>query len=227
MAIALSSPTLGRLITNVRSMLNQPNAANSTWSDSQLTLWINQGVQRYFGEVVQNVEGHWTKTTTLNVVSGVETIALPSDFFEVKGIWRVTPTGRIPLPYQNNLTDSVVTTSGESGESYLPSYSFIENSIKLNPVPSSSETGALFIEYIYFPETMINAGDTMSANVAPIFSELVEMYAVYKAKTQESLVNGSNMATLANENLAALHNQFVHLIKNRSKNPQFIKPWSP
>jgi hypothetical protein len=228
MAIALSPPTLGKLLTSVRSMLNQPNASNSTWSDAQLTLWINQGVQRYFGEVVQNVEGHWTKTSTLNIVSGTETIALPSDFFEIKGLWKVTSQGRVALPYQNNLSGDVLTTGGPSGsEAYFPSYSFIENSIKLNPVPAYSETGGLFLEYTYFPEVMLSAGDTLSSNVAPIFAELVEMYAVYKAKMQESLVNGVDMSALAKANVAELYQQFTNLIKNRSKFPQFVKPWSP
>jgi hypothetical protein len=228
MAIALSPPTLGKLLSSVRSMLNQPLASNSNWTDSQLTLWINQGVQRYFSEVVQNVEGHWTKAAPLNIVSGSETIALPSDFFEVKGIWKVTANGRVPLPYRNNLSDAVATVDGGSGsETYFPAYSFIENSIKLNPIPNYSETAGLYLEYVYFPETMLHAGDTLSANVAPIFAELVEMYAVYKAKLQESLVNGVNMYGPAQESVAALYSQFENLIKNRSKFPQFIKPWSP
>jgi hypothetical protein len=196
MAIALSPPTLGKLLSSVRSMLNQPLASNSNWTDSQLTLWINQGVQRYFSEVVQNVEGHWTKAAPLNIVSGSETIALPSDFFEVKGIWKVTANGRVPLPYRNNLSDAVATVDGGSGsETYFPAYSFIENSIKLNPIPNYSETAGL--------------------------------YAVYKAKLQESLVNGVNMYGPAQESVAALYSQFENLIKNRSKFPQFIKPWSP
>lgn len=228
MAIALSTPTLGRLISNVRSMLNQPNAANSNWSDAQLATWINQGVQRYFGEVVQNVEGHWTKAVTLDITSGVETVDLPADFFEIKSLSKVISTGRVPLPYRNNISDSVATISGASGsESFFPSYEFIENKIKLNPVPNYSETGGLYLEYIYFPETMVNAGDAMTSNVAPIFAELIEMYAVWKAKTQQSLVNGSNMAELAERNLAALHQQLINLIKNRSKFPSFVKPFSP
>lgn len=209
-------------------MLNQPNAANSTWSDTQLTLWINQGIQRYFSEVVQNVEGHWTKSVTLDIVSDVETITLPSDCFEVKGVWKVLSTGRLPLPYRNNISDAVSTLGGASGsESYFPSYEFQENSLKLNPVPNYSETGGLYLTYVYFPETMLNAGDTMTANVAPIFAELIEMYAVYKAKMQESLVSGVDTSALAKANVGDLYQQFKNVIKNRSKYPQFIKPWSP
>lgn len=228
MAIALSPPTLGKVLSNVRSMLNQPNASNSNWSDAQLTLWINQGVQRYFGEVVQNVEGHWTKVALLDTVSGQETVDLPSDFFEIKNLWKVVSDGAVILPYQNSISDSYSTISGETGgDTYFPSYYFRENKIVLHPLPQTSETGALRIEYIYFPETMLNAGDTMTANVAPIFAELVEMYAVYKAKVQQSLVNGSDMSVLAKSNLSDLYQQFVKLIKNRSKFPTFIKPFSP
>lgn len=228
MAIALSTPTLGRIITNVRSMLNQPNASNSNWSDTQLTLWINQGIQRYFGEVVQNVEGQWTKAALLDIVTGVETIDLPSDFFEIKNLWKVVSDGAVILPYQNSISDSYSTISGNTGgDTYFPSYYFRENKIVLRPYPNYSETGGLRLEYIYFPETMLNAGDTMTSNVAPIFSELIEMYAVYKAKTQQSLVNGSDMASLAERNLSALHQQLLDLIKNRSKFPSFVKPFSP
>jgi hypothetical protein len=228
MAIALSSPTLGRILSNVRDMLNQPNAANSTWSDAFLINQIKNGVHRYFAEVVQNVEGQWTKATTLDITSGAETITLPSDFFEVKGVWKVVADGRVPLDYRNNLNEGVVTTGGGNGsESYFPDYSFLENKLKLNPLPDYSETGGLYLEYIYFPETMLNAGDTLSANVAPIFGELIEMYAVYKAKMQESLVTGVDTSALAKANLNELYKQFAESIKNRSKNPTYVKPWSP
>lgn len=209
-------------------MLNQPNAANSNWSDAQLTLWINQAIQRYFAEVVQNVEGHWTKIEDLDIVSGVETVALPSDFFEIKALYKKVSDGYVVLPYMNAISDSYATISGETGsQTYFPSYYFRENSIVLRDVPGYSETDGLRVEYIYFPETLINAGDAMSSNVAPIFSELVEMYAVYKAKTQQSLVNGSNLAALAAQNLADLYKQFREVIKNRSKFPQAVKAWNP
>lgn len=228
MAIALSSPTLGKVLSNVRSMLNQPNAANSNWSDAQLTTWINQGVQRYYGEVVQNVEGQWTKTANLDIVGGQETVDLPADFFEVKNLWKVVSDGAVILPYQNSTSDSYSTIAGATGgDTYFPSYYLRENKLVLHPFPQGSETGGLRIEYIYFPETMLNAGDTMTSNVAPIFAELIEMYAVYKAKTQQSLVNGSDMASLAERNLSALHQQLLNLIKNRSKFPVFVKPFNP
>lgn len=228
MAIALSSPTAGRLLSNVRAMLNQPDASNSTWSDAFLLEQINNGVHRYWAEVLQNVEGQWTKETTLNLVSGTETITLPSDCFEVKGLWKVVNNGRVPLDYRNNL-DGEVLTSGAGGgqDTFFPSYSFVENKLKLNPVPDFNETGGLYLEYVYFPERMLSAGDTMSTNVAPVFAELIEMYAVYKAKMQESLVSGVDTSALAKDSFKALYKQFAESIRNRSKNPQFVRPWNP
>ena len=228
MAIALSSPTLGRMLSNVRDMLNQPNASNSTWTDAFLTEQINKGVQRYFAEVVQNVEGHFVTTTTLNIVSGSETIALPTGCFEVKGLWKVVSDGRVILNYRNNLNTGVITQGfGGSGETWFPDYSFRGNNLAFNPVPDFSETGGLFLEYIEFPERMLNAGDTLSQQIAPVFSDLIEMYAVYRAKMQESLVSGVDTSALAKAELASLYAQFTNSIRNRSKNPQFVQPFSP
>lgn len=228
MAIALSSPTLGRMLSNVRDMLNQPNASNSTWSDAFLTEQLNKGVQRYFAEVVQNVEGQWVTTASLNIVSGAETVALPTDCFEVKGMWKTITDGRIPLDYVNNLNSSVATRgTGASGQSYCPQYSFRGNALQLNPVPDFSETGGLHLEYVSFPERMLNAGDTLSTNVAPVFADLVEMYAVYRAKLQESLVSGVDTSALAKAELAGLYGQFQNSIRNRSKNPQYVQPFTP
>jgi hypothetical protein len=228
MAIALSPPTLGSLLSDVRDLLNQPDASNSFWSDSSLTNYINEGVRIYYAEVVQNMEGQWGKNASLDIVSGVETVNLPSDCYEVKGVWKVISSGRVPLPYQNNISDGVLTSGGGSGsESYFPAYSFQENKLKLNPVPDYSETGGLYLEYVYLPEVLLNPGDTMSANVVPLFKHVVVMYAVYKAKVKESLVSGANTAALALDNFNKIYQQFSESIKPRSKGPTFVKPFNP
>jgi hypothetical protein len=227
MAITLPSPTLGRLITSVRNMLNQPNAANSSWSDFEITEYINEGIRVYFAEVVQNMEGQWTKGVDLATVGGTETVALPTDCYEVKGVWKNVTNGRVPLPYLNNISNAVVTSGGGSGaDTYLPSYSFREANLLLNPYPDSSEPTGLHLEYVYFPDSLVNPADTLSPNLVPLFKQVVEMYAVYKAKVKESLVSGVDTSALAASNLAQLYSQFVKSILNRSKSPQFIKPWN-
>jgi hypothetical protein len=228
MAIALSSPTLGKLISTVRNMLNQPDAANSFWSDAELTDYINEGVRVYFAECVQSMEGQWTKVADLNIVSGTETVALPSDCYEVKALYKKVADGYSVLPYQNFIASSYSTDAGASGgETYFPAYYFRESNLVLRPTPNYSESSGLRIEYIYFPESLVNPGDTMTVNVVPLFKQVVEMYAVYKAKVKESLVNGVDTTPLAKQNLSDLYTQFKDKISQRSAYPQYVTPWNP
>jgi len=226
MAIPLASATLGNYIVAVRDLLNQPNAANSFWSDAELTRYLNEAIRMYYLELTNNDEGFWTTTAALNIVSGSELVALPSNCFEVKAVYKLVSGGAVILPYENNVSDSYSTQGGGGGETFFPSYYFRENNLVLRPVPNYSEVGGISVEYIYFPDSMQNAGDVMSANVMPIFRQLIEMYAVYKAKLKESLTNGTDTASLAKQNLGDIYKLFVDTAQNRSKHPQFIKPFN-
>jgi hypothetical protein len=222
----LVSPTLAKLVSNVRRLLNQPSASNSFWADDELADYINEGIRRYFLEVTFNNEGQFTTNTVLDLVAGTENISLPSDCFEVRAVYRIDNDQNIALRYINDFTHSYTTTGADSG-GYYPDYSFQGNSLVLRPKPNFSEVGGLHIDYIQFPDMLATAGDRMTAQVLPLFKELVEMYAVYKAKMRESLVNGVDMTGLAKENLAALYTQFKEAIKNRSQYPQYVEAFNP
>lgn len=226
MAIALSSATLGSYITAVRDLLNQPDAANSFWSDQELTRYLNEAIRLYFLEVTNNNEGFWTKTADLNLVSGTETVALPTDCYQVKAVYQQVNQGYVVLPYRNAISDSYSTQGGTDSNTYFPSYYFRDNSLVLRPVPAYSATGTLRVEYIYFPDVLMQSGDVASNNMMPIFRQVIEMYAVYKAKMKESLVNGVDTTALAKQNLGDLYTQFKAVVQQRSKFPQFVKPWS-
>ncbi len=227
MPLALAPPTAGKLISTVRDMLNQPNAANSFWRDDEILSYINEGIRVYFAEVVQNMEGQWTKSVSASLVSGVELVPLPPDCYEVKAVYKAVSDGFVVLPYLNAISNSYSTINGESGsESYFPSYYFRENNLVLRAPPQYNEVNGLQIEYVYFPDALVNPADTLSPNLVPLFKQVVEMYAVYKAKVKQSLVTGVDTSALAKSNLNELYKQFVDSIKNRSKYPVFIKPWS-
>lgn len=223
----LSAPTLQKLITNTRSMLNSPNPNNSFWTDRELTEWINDGIRMYFNEVIMNDEGAFETQTDLNIVTDTETVALPTDFFKLKAVYKKVNTGYILLPYRNNLTESYSTQGGTSANNYTPYYYFRGNNLVLRPVPNFSETAGLRIEYTQFPETLVNGGDALTNQLSPIFKTIVEMHAVYKAKLKESLVNGATTYTPAAQNLSALFAQFKDAISQRSKNPIFVIPFNP
>lgn len=223
----LAAPTLQNLITSVRGMLNQPNPMNSFWKDTELTEYLNEGVRIYFAEVVQNNEGLFTTTTDLNLVSGTDSVSLPSDFFSIKNLYKLQSGSYQVLPYRNTFSEGYPTSGGTTSEGYLPHYFFRGNSIILRPVPNFSETSGLRLEYVQFPDTLINGGDAMTLQVSPMFKQVVETYAIYKAKLKESLVTGVAVHGAAGELLGSHVKMLRDAIANRSKNPTFVVPFSP
>jgi hypothetical protein len=222
----LSVPTLQQLLTSTRRLLNQPRESNSFWKDDELTEYLNEAVSMYFLECVQVNEGYFTTTANLNIVSGAVAIALPSDTFQIKNVYKKVTNGYALLSYNNSVTDGLSDLS-TTGDSYLPAYKFRGNELILNPTPSGNETAGIRIEYIQFPDQMVWGGDSMTAQVSPIFKQLITMYAVYKAKLRESMVNNVATYTAAEKNLGELYGMFKDNISRRSRNPTYVVPFNP
>jgi hypothetical protein len=228
--MALSSPSLSKLTTNVRNLLGQPNPVNSNWTDLEIKEYLNEAVRMYFAEVVKNSEGYFQPTPTLlNIVANTETVALPTDCFEVRGLYILRDNGWEILNYANNVTTGFITTGGGGAgtQTYLPSYYFQGNNLVLHPVPNFSQTGALRLEYVQFPDQMVNGGDAMSNQVSPVFKQLIEMYAVYKAKMKQSMVSGTDLTAIPKANLAEIYTSFKATINKRSQYPEFVVPFNP
>jgi hypothetical protein len=223
----LSAPTLQNLITTVRTILRQPDSQNSNWKDEELKIYINEGIRLYFVEVAQSNEGLFATNTTLNLVANTESVALPVDCFEVRALYKRMPSGYVALSYNNAGNLDYSTQSGGNASSYTPYYSFEGNNLILRPIPDFSETAGLKLDYIRFPETLVNGGDSLTSQISPIFKQVVEMYAVYKAKLSESMVSGVVMHKIPEENLNALYNVFKQAIERRSKNPTYVQPFNP
>ncbi len=224
---SLSAPTLDDLITDVRNMLNQPDPNNSFWTDQELSSYLNEACRRYFTDVIMNMEGQFEVQADLDIVDGVETVALPADCFKIKAVYRKVSNGYEILPYQNNLTSGYQTNGNLVGDFYLPAYQFRQNNLVLRPAPSGSEVAALRVLYVQLPETLVNGGDSLTGNISPVFKDLIQMYAVYKAKMKESLVNNVQVYGVAQESVNSLYKSFQDAIRQRSAYPQFTTPFSP
>lgn len=224
----LSSPTQERLIREVRTILKQPRAENSRWGDMELGQYLNDAISQYFLVINDVAEGQFDKKTTLSIVSGTETVALPSDFFSCKALYKVQPTQDVLLRYDNQILDSRRNiTDSSSSTSYEPTYYFRATNLVLNPIPGFSETGGLSIEYTAFPDTILFGTDSMTAGIAPVFKELVVMYAVFKAKMADDLHSGTQSAGPAQKHLGDLYTNFKSQVADRSKYPIFVKPFNP
>ncbi len=238
----LTSPTLGNLLCNVRNLLGQPNATNSAWTDYELTQYINEAVRMYFAEVAKNYEGYFTVSTdpnaggvgngglgNLSYTAGSELVALPSDCFQVRAVYIQRPQGWSILNYHNDLSHSYSTNigSGTNPQTYQPSYSFQGNNLVLHPVPSASGTAVLKVDYVQLPDQMVNGGDSLTNQVSPVFKQLVEMYAVYKAKMKQSMVSGTDLTMLPKANLEEIYANFKNTIMPRSAYPLYTEAFSP
>lgn len=223
----LASPTLQQLLTSVRTMLNQPKEANSFWKDVELTEYLNEAVRVYFLECVLVDEGYFTTTSDLDIAANTNTIALPTDCYQVKNVWRKISDGYVALPYKNNVTEGYSTQGSSASNAYFPCYEFQGNSLVLRPTPTSSETAGIKIQYLQFPDQMVWGGDALTNQISPVFKQLLVMYAVYKAKLRESMVNNVNTYATAAMNLDQLYRLFKDTIQNRSKNPTYVVPFNP
>ncbi len=223
----LTTSTLQQTIFNVRTMLNQPDPLNSFWKDEEIIVYINEGIRLFFQEVVQQGEGQFVTQTDLNIVTSTETVALPGDCFKVKALYKKVTDGYVMLPYRNNVTEGYSTQGGTSNNMYFPYYYFRGNNLVLRPVPNFSETSGLRIEYVQFPSQLLYGGETMDTGVSPVFKQVIEMYAIYKCKLKESMVNGVIVHKVAEENLGMLVKEFKDSIAQRSMNPTFVIPFNP
>lgn len=232
----LASPTLGKLIENVRNLLGQPNQDNSAWTDLEITEYINEGLRLYFAQVVKNYEGYFTVTTdpasggsgNLSYTAGTDLVPLPSDCFQVRSVYIQRSQGWSILEYRNDLTHGYWTNSGNgSPEVFQPFYFFQGNNLVLRPMPNANGTNAIKLDYIQFPDQMVNGGDILTNQVSPVFKQLLEMYAVYKAKIKQSMVSGVDLTALPKANLNEIYNSFKDAIMPRAAYPRYTDPFSP
>lgn len=223
----LSTPTLDDLILEVRALINQPNPDNSWVSNDELVLWLNEAIRRYFAELVTNSEGQFATTANLNIVANADSISLPSDCFSVRVLWRTTTAGYISCRYIQGAAQASYSTLGDTGgDGYIPSYYIRGNNIILRPVPAFSETSGLKLEYIQFPTTLVDSGDSISTQVSPVFRDLIIAYAAYKAKLRQSGGN-IDLVSFFKQNLEDLFRAFKDSVTPRSDYPQYVIPFNP
>lgn len=223
----LSAPSLAEIIIEVRALIGQPDEDTSNVSNESLTYWINEAVRRYFAELVQNSEGQFATVVDLNLVANTESVALPTDCFRVKNLFRKVSDGYISMRYVQGTLDSSYSSSGDSsGDGYVPSFYIRGNDLILRPIPLDAETAGLKLEYIHLPDTLVDSGDYVTSQVNPLFRDLIIAYTAYKAKLVEG--NGNiDLTASYRENLNDLFTAFKESVTPRADSPQYSRPWNP
>ncbi len=225
---AVVQPSLERIIRDARIALRQQKAENSRFTDAELTGYANDAIQQIFAITNETSEGQFDKTTTLNIVSGAETVALPTDCFAVKTLYKVQGTVNRRLEYKQTVLDDYDNNATNSGSTtYEPYYYFRANNIVLRPIPGFSETAGLVIEYTSYPDVLVYGGDILTSGISPVFKELVVSYVISKAKFADDLSGGGQGFDLANSRMLGLFKEFRHQMIERSKAPQYVTCFEP
>ncbi len=218
--------------------MSQPKAENSRFSDAELTTYANDAIQQIFLTINEVGEGQFDKSTSdatnvsypgLNVVNGVETVALPTDCFAIKGVWYTQGTMKRRLEYrQNTLMDYDATNTNSGQTTYEPYYYLRGNNLVLRPIPGFTSTDyPITIEYTAYPQVLVYGGDSMDNGISPLFKELIESYMVEKAKFKDDLSGNGQGYGLAKARMVDLFHQFKHQVIERSKAPQYVTIFEP
>lgn len=161
------------------------------------------------------------------MTAGSEVVDLPTDFFTAKVLYAVQGTTNKALVYDNNITNSYDTTLSGGSSTYEPSYYFRGNQLVLRPLPAFTSSVYLLLEYTAFPDTIITGSDVLTASISPLFKELTVMYAVYKCKMKDDLVNNGQTRMPVQAHLADLYHNFKEQVVDRSKYPLKIQTFNP
>jgi hypothetical protein len=200
-AVALSV-----LRTRVRERADMVGSAFVADVATGLDAWINEGVQRLHGKLVDAFGDEYVESTsTFNTVAGTSDYNLPTGFFRLYGVdLSFNGTARTLLPYTRAERNAL--TSSFAGAVYPPWYRVVGGKLRLLPVPAAVYAGTIY----YAPEAtlLVNAGDTITVPNG------WEAYVVLYAAIQSLLKEESDARGFQSE-LQALDTELVRLRDDR------------
>jgi hypothetical protein len=206
-----SNVALTAALTNVRSMLDEPTA--QFWSDSELTLWLNEGCT----DVARTAE-ILRQEVAIAVTADTQSYPAPADVYRIYRV-EFVPTGAIltyPLAfrgyqgmdqYWGNLQSlpsafpSLYTLwYSPVGASASPAAAHTQMMIKTYPVPAQAGNLNVF----YYRQVVLAAAGTDTLDTLPGWEDIVYDYVVYKALRKDADPRWKDQQAIYDEKLAAM-----------------------
>lgn len=193
------SQTLPQTITNVRSLLDEPNP--QFWSDAELTTWINQACR----EVARKVEWKFA-TQSIPVTPGNQNYNGPNDMY------RIHRLEFVPTNSQNTYTvefrgymemDQIWGINQQWPSSYPLYYTLWKVpptiNILLYPVPSQAGN----LNCYYYQESTPATG-TQNIDILEGWEDITEDYACYRALRKDADPRWQEFKTTYEDKLVAM-----------------------
>ena len=209
--------TLLQILTKARYYLDDDDKVR--YPDVELTTYVNQSYRFYWNKLVNaSYNGILATPASLNIVATVATIALPADFYKIKNILRVLSDKKVPLYYREGYEDYVYTNFGMS--IYAPTVRVRGSNLLLNPLPQSSETGGIEVEYWPTITELSANGDIPAFNVQ--WHEVIPIKAAIIAKSMRDEEDVENIAAILAIEESVINDAMDYMTIQRSTVDPFI-----
>lgn len=162
---------LPKIRERVQEDFNQASSAGFL-TNQNIDNWANMALKKYSLMLMKASQGYFEETSLLNIVADTETIALPSNFANEPSLLgmvlveKIVSGERIPLAFKRRQTQANSTNGANTGENYLPTYTFRGNNLVLEPTPVSSETAGIRILFKGLPPAIRCATATAGGNTS-------------------------------------------------------------
>lgn len=213
--------TLLELRTATRYYLD--DTSNARWTDTEINYYINRAYQYYYNKLVNvGYKSLCVAPVLLNIVSGVDTIALPLDFYKARRVDRLIDTKIIPLQYKENFEDVMLTTGVTSSSLYTPSYSFQGQNLLLQPVPSFSQVNAIQVSYWPIMTKLSLDTDSPVAGFSAQWQDNIPIRAAFIAKSNREEEDVINISRDMKEADAPFEDALTEMTQSRTYTEPFI-----
>ena len=219
--------TLAQFRTKIRRYLKETNPNTSYWGDDFVDQLFNAQYRKRCTQLIMAFEGWFTNVSVRDLTASTSRYAFPDGFLRLQKLelvrtdGRTVPVMRYERHYEANQSDS---TSGVSGDSYLPSYRLQGNGFVLEPTPSETVTNGMQLEWAGVPVLLSATGDTLHPSFPEIFEELLVIDTVVNAFDAEGQMESGLVRSLLRQRME-LEEQFDRFIEMRSVSRTEVVPF--
>jgi hypothetical protein len=187
---------------DLADMRNSKFIDQSGTADSELIRYANIAYRDLYNIIIQANNQYFTTSTTINIVGGTDTYALPSDFYKLDGVdLQIDATSKRFLtlrPFmfaeRNKFRSGLAFTNSPYGQVFK--YLMVGNNIRFLPLPSMS--GTVWLWYTPTPTVITSFSDTIEVMVGgdEYLSLVIAMAMLAKEESDTTALNGKRLEVL-------------------------------
>lgn len=180
---------LSDLRTQIQTELE--DSAGTFWSSTDIDYYINASNRYYWNWLLLARHNACLATTTANIVSGTDTIVLPTDFYDFRLVEYVKDGVYLPIKmYERHTEANSSASSGIDVYSYYPNYTYrrVGSNLILEPIPNESITNGIRVTYLKaYPAPMVDDDDESGS---ALYDDLLIERSIIQAKAKEETLGG-------------------------------------